>query len=173
MSNASSITINGVKYPITTRLEAGAPDASTASVVGQLYMDTDTGDLYKCTGVYGSYHMWEVVVPKTSESVDCTGAEYPLITVGDELTTLAAADSEAAATIRNCIGSHLEQLILKLKTSCGQLEVPLRVAMLNGNTYYAGLALGITNTWKYLLVHLSTSGSAITCKVVELATAST
>lgn len=36
----------------------GAPSTSTAGAVGMLYMDTDTGDIYKCTAVVNGVYTW-------------------------------------------------------------------------------------------------------------------
>lgn len=53
----------------------GAPTTTTDGAVGDLYMDTDTGDLYKCTGSDSAGELsWEkvssgltVTVPETAE----------------------------------------------------------------------------------------------------------
>lgn len=53
------LNINGTDYPIAVNIAgAGAPTASTAAEVGMFYMDTDTGDVYKCTAASGSTYAW-------------------------------------------------------------------------------------------------------------------
>lgn len=37
----------------------GAPTTATEGAVGDLYMDTDTGDIYKCTAAAGGSYTWE------------------------------------------------------------------------------------------------------------------
>jgi hypothetical protein len=37
---------------------SGAPTTATAGAVGSLYMDTDTGDMYKCTAVEAGVYTW-------------------------------------------------------------------------------------------------------------------
>lgn len=49
----------------------GAPTTTTEGAVGCLYMDTDTGDLYKCTAVSDGVYTW--VEAGNSENVDLTG----------------------------------------------------------------------------------------------------
>ena len=39
----------------------GAPTTATAGAVGTLYMDTDTGNLYKCTAVAGGAYTWDLL----------------------------------------------------------------------------------------------------------------
>ena len=38
-----------------------APTTATKGAVGLFYMDTTTGDLYKCTKVAGDVHTWEAI----------------------------------------------------------------------------------------------------------------
>lgn len=58
-----NLNINGTDYPIAVNIAgAGAPTASTAAEVGMFYMDTDTGDVYKCTAVSGSTYTWDVLL---------------------------------------------------------------------------------------------------------------
>lgn len=61
-------------YPCMTR--KGAPTTATRARVGVLYMDTDTGDLYKCIAVADGVYTWVAVdaaaaggsLPAVSES---------------------------------------------------------------------------------------------------------
>lgn len=39
----------------------GNPTSATSAVVGSLYMNSDTGDVYKCTAVSGSTYTWELL----------------------------------------------------------------------------------------------------------------
>ena len=53
------LNINGTEFPLAVNIKgAGAPTASTAAEVGMFYMDTTTGDVYKCTAVSGSTYAW-------------------------------------------------------------------------------------------------------------------
>ena len=42
---------------------SGKPTTSTKGEVGQLYMNTDNGDMYKCVGIDGTTYTWELLVP--------------------------------------------------------------------------------------------------------------
>ena len=56
----------------------GAPSTSTVGAVGLLYMDINTGSLYKCTGVSDSTYTWEAIEsgaePKPNQKLTFTGA---------------------------------------------------------------------------------------------------
>ena len=62
MNYVKSLNLFGVEakeIPCITGTEA--PTTSTEGAVGLLYMDTTTGDLYKCTKVAGDVHTWEAI----------------------------------------------------------------------------------------------------------------
>lgn len=40
---------------------SGAPSTSTVGAVGLLYMDTNTGTIYKCTGAGSGTYLWEAL----------------------------------------------------------------------------------------------------------------
>ena len=48
--------VEGKEIPCITG--KGAPTVATKGAVGCLYMDTNTGDIYKCTAVVGSVYTW-------------------------------------------------------------------------------------------------------------------
>ena len=53
------IEINGVRGDIPVNQSGkGAPTTSTEGAVAQIYMNEDTGDLYKCTKVSGGVYTW-------------------------------------------------------------------------------------------------------------------
>lgn len=59
----TQLNINGVDYPLAVNITgAGAPTTSTAAEVGMFYMDTTTGDVYKCTAVSGSAYTWKLLL---------------------------------------------------------------------------------------------------------------
>lgn len=61
----TKININGTEYPIAVNISgARAPGTSTAAEVGMFYMDTNTGDVYKCTAVSDGKHNWELIFDK-------------------------------------------------------------------------------------------------------------
>lgn len=54
------LIINGQEMQLAVNQTGkGAPTASTPGSVGVLYMDTDTGDVYKCTGGEDGAWLWE------------------------------------------------------------------------------------------------------------------
>lgn len=72
------LIINGTEYLLAvSQAGSGAPTAATSGSVGVLYMDTDTGDLYKCTGGEAGAWKWE----QLSEG----GSGYTLPVGGDQL----------------------------------------------------------------------------------------
>ena len=47
---------------------SGAPTTTTAAEVGMFYMDTSTGDVYKCTAVSGSTYTWVDLALKVAQT---------------------------------------------------------------------------------------------------------
>lgn len=47
----------------------GAPTSATEGAVGDLYMDTDTGAVYKCTGVADGAYTWEPIAKEVEEKL--------------------------------------------------------------------------------------------------------
>lgn len=47
---------------------SGAPTEATVGAVGMLYMDTDTGDIYKCTAVVDGDYTWSIMGGGSSAS---------------------------------------------------------------------------------------------------------
>lgn len=69
-----SLTINGERYKLAVnQAESGVPGNAHPGLVGQFYMDTDTGDVYKCisandeTGIY-AWQKLESLPVATSEN---------------------------------------------------------------------------------------------------------
>lgn len=59
MNYVKSLNLLGVEARQNPSLTgAGAPTDSTEGAVGEFYMDTNTGDLYKCTAVSNGVHTW-------------------------------------------------------------------------------------------------------------------
>lgn len=56
--------VQAAQIPSITR--SGAPTIETEAAVGCLYMDTDTGNLYKCVLVTDNAYTWDQVVGITS-----------------------------------------------------------------------------------------------------------
>ena len=72
------LIINGKEYLLAvSQAGSGAPEAATPGSLGIQYMDTDTGDLYKCTG--GEDGAWEW--KRLGEG----GSDYKLPVGGDQL----------------------------------------------------------------------------------------
>lgn len=78
----------------------GAPTSKTEGAVGELYLDTDTGNVYKCIAVSGSTYTWEIFNGGgggggTSVTIDktlsITGAAADAKVVGDQLGNIEAA----------------------------------------------------------------------------------
>ena len=68
-----SLRINGIDYPIAVNISGnGAPTPGTEAEVGMLYMDTDTGDLYKCTAV-GVWNKIGVGSDEVNEAIEAYG----------------------------------------------------------------------------------------------------
>ena len=54
------LIINGTEYMLAvSQSGSGAPKETTVGAVGVLYMDTDDGSLYKCTGAADGRYTWE------------------------------------------------------------------------------------------------------------------
>ncbi len=54
------LIINGTEYVLAvSQSGSGAPAETTVGAVGVLYMDTDDGSLYKCTGAADGKYTWE------------------------------------------------------------------------------------------------------------------
>lgn len=72
MNYVQSLNLFGVEakeIPCITK--SGAPTTTTVGVVGLLYMDTDNGDVYKCTAVNDNVYTWESM--HSGGNVDLTG----------------------------------------------------------------------------------------------------
>lgn len=62
MNYVKSFNLFGVAATqIPCLLGAGAPTTSTKGAVGLLYMDTGTGEIYKCTAVRNGVYTWDVL----------------------------------------------------------------------------------------------------------------
>lgn len=73
------LIINGTEYLLAvSQSGSGAPAAATPGAAGVLYMDTDTGELYKCTGGEEGGWVWEALGGGASSG-------YTLPIGGDEL----------------------------------------------------------------------------------------
>ena len=77
----NEIKINGTGYPLAVNITgSGVPTAATEAEVGMLYMDTDTGELYKCTAP----GTWVKVVDVNSTANALKGAERgTVVAMGD------------------------------------------------------------------------------------------
>lgn len=47
---------------LKTILDSGIPNASTAGMVGQLYINIDNDDVYYCSGLIGIEYIWSLVI---------------------------------------------------------------------------------------------------------------
>ena len=55
-----SLTINGNRYNLAVnQTGGGSPGNAHEGVLGQLYMDIDTGIMYKCTAISGGVYTWD------------------------------------------------------------------------------------------------------------------
>ena len=61
--NGTAPDENGNVETVPCITASGAPTTATAGAVGCLYMDTATGDLYKCTAVSSGVYTWARLVP--------------------------------------------------------------------------------------------------------------
>ena len=60
--NWKKFRINGHPFPMEVTITGeGAPDSDIDANVGQLYMDTRTGDFYKCTDSDGEVSVWDTL----------------------------------------------------------------------------------------------------------------
>ena len=60
MNYVKSLNLFGVEAKeIPCITDSGVPTNSTVGDVGMFYMDTDTGDVYKCVAVNGNAYTWE------------------------------------------------------------------------------------------------------------------
>lgn len=51
----------------------GAPTGATVGAVGKMYMDSDTGDMYKCTAAEDGVYTWQKIENGPGETPDMTG----------------------------------------------------------------------------------------------------
>ena len=55
-----SLTINGNRYNLAVnQTGSGSPGNAHEGALGQLYMDIDTGTMYKCTAISGGVYTWD------------------------------------------------------------------------------------------------------------------
>ena len=67
------IDINGKQYDLAVNQNGkGSPTSGTIGSVGVIYMDEDTGDLYKCTKITDGNYTWKPVIKAQDVS-------YPVI----------------------------------------------------------------------------------------------
>lgn len=64
---------------------SGAPTTATVGAVGALYMDTDTGTLYKCTAVADGAHTWALAESSNNSSPNGNGLTTEQITALDNM----------------------------------------------------------------------------------------
>ena len=139
----------------------GAPTTSTAAAVGCLYMDEETGELYKCTEKFDSAFTWEVV--------EAGGSSYPLPCVmdygakGDSKTDDTKAFQDALAENRvvyvpsgtyvlsdtlvireNCCLELSQDTVLKFTQTSGNCIEMRGSAVLRGNHAVISAAFGLT-----------------------------
>lgn len=70
MNYVKSLEMFGVDAKeIPCILGVGAPQSTTPGAVGLLYMDSDTGSLYKCIGANGGVYTWTPVSSGTKIQV--------------------------------------------------------------------------------------------------------
>ena len=63
-----AININGIEYPIAVNITGnGAPTSEVEAVIGMLYMDINSGNLYKCTALTASGCVWSLVYEEVVE----------------------------------------------------------------------------------------------------------
>lgn len=68
MNYVESFNLLGVEAKqIPSIVGEGAPTPSTEGAVGCFYMDTLTGDVYKCTAVEGDVYTWETIIEIAQE----------------------------------------------------------------------------------------------------------
>lgn len=94
------LIINGQEMRLAVNQTGkGAPTASTPGSVGVLYMDTDTGDVYKCTGGEDGAWLWEGLGSGGSALPPYTESDYGkfLSCSAEGLVWVELADAEANA----------------------------------------------------------------------------
>lgn len=70
MSYVESLNFFGVQAKeIPCIRDSGAPTAATEAAVGCFYMNTDTGNVYKCIGAAGGVFTWEELVDRSNPPV--------------------------------------------------------------------------------------------------------
>ena len=65
----------------------GVPTTETEGAIGCLYMDTLTGELYKCTAIADGVYTWKPII-------DDESAELPTVTENDNEKILQVVDGE-------------------------------------------------------------------------------
>lgn len=100
MNYVKSLNVIGVEAKeIPCILDTGAPTTTTEGAVGLLYMDENTGDLYKCTAAQVGVYTWEKLVPESSK-VD--------ISKSNGVTTISVTDKEETQTVKISDGETLK-----------------------------------------------------------------
>lgn len=64
---------------------SGAPTTATEGAAGCLYMDTDTGELYKCTAAAADNYTWQPLGSGTFSLEEIVDAVLDALPNGDEV----------------------------------------------------------------------------------------
>jgi hypothetical protein len=78
MNFVNHLNLFGVEAKETPCIKGtGAPSKTTEGAVGVLYMDTNTGYIYKCISIVENEFIWESIQPQANwEQADETAADY-------------------------------------------------------------------------------------------------
>lgn len=135
---------DGTSNAATNKTGAGVPTTATEGSVGQLYMDTDTGALYKCTAVAAGVYTW-VKIEEGGGS-----AEGAVLYTEQELA------GEQKQQARQNIGAADEYFISKMGIAHGAFTVAantnhsstldrLTIDIPQGETYYITCTSSLTS----------------------------
>ena len=158
------IIADGVEYLIAVNIaDSGTPTSNTEASVGMLYMDTDTGEMYKCTSAVNGVYTWKNIGnfgEITLTSPDGEGA-YFNAEDGNAVITFYGTHGDEAVILRNIatpIGDrdvankvYVDGAVSKAKTTIAQEagESTSLVMSQKAVTDLVSEALGTSGTTEY------------------------
>lgn len=101
-----NLNINGTEFKIAVNIAgAGVPTTATEGAVGMLYMNTNNGDLYKCTAASGGRYTWVEALGAGADGFSPTVAVSD-ITGGHRLTITDASGTKVVDIMDGANGNN-------------------------------------------------------------------
>lgn len=129
---------------------SGAPTSTTEGAVGCLYMDTDTGDLYKCVGAAEGSFTWTSVGGNSNSDAEL--ADIRIAHNGREFTTAGEAVRGQINELRNGYSVFTgEDFVQGYMNSSGLQSISIRIRLKNAVKVKKGDVLSFDNTLRYCI----------------------